>query len=68
MTGWELLVREFDELKEDYKELKKEVVELRQLVQLLMFEREQNIQHDIAVLKTLKEWDEYNKAEAAAND
>lgn len=60
MNGYEMLVREHDALKE-------EVKELRELVALLMRERQEKIDFDISCMKTLKEWDEYNKAEAAAN-
>ena len=56
MTGYELLVREHDALKE-------EVAELKKLVELLMRERQEKIDFDIACMATLKEWDEYNKAE-----
>ena len=60
MNGYDLLAKEHVALQE-------EVKELRELVNLLMREREERIEHEIACLRTLKEWDEYNKAEAAAN-
>ena len=60
MTGYELLEKEHVALQE-------EVAELKKLVELLMRERQEKIEHEIACLRTLKEWDEYNKAEAAAN-
>ena len=61
MNGYEMLVKEFDALKE-------EVKELRELVSLLIRERQEKIDFDLACMKTLQEWDEYNKAEAAANE
>lgn len=60
MTEFELLAKEHVALQE-------EVAELKKLVELLMRERQEKIEHEIACLRTLREWDEYNKAEAAAN-
>lgn len=61
MNGYEMLVKEFDALKE-------EVKELREIVSLLMWERQEKINFEIACQETLKEWEAFNKAEAAAND
>ena len=61
MTGYELLLKERVALQE-------EVKELREMVELLMRERQEKIEHEIACLRTLKEWDEYNKAEEEARD
>lgn len=47
-------------------DLKKQVKELKATVELLMQERADKIAFDIQCLKTLKEWDEYNKAEEAS--
>ena len=81
MNGYEMLVREFDALKEEIMKLRataatlwynsielgKENRELKKQVELLMRERQEKIDFDIACMKTLKEWEEYNKAEAAAD-
>lgn len=61
MTGYELLLKERVALQE-------EVKELREMVELLMRERQEKIEHEIACLRTLKEWDEYNKAEEEARN
>ena len=68
MNGYEMLVREFDALKMDYFALVDRVSVLSDLVEVLLTERQEKIDFEIACQKTLKEWDEYNKAEAAAHD
>lgn len=68
MNGYEMLVKEFDALKMDYFALVDRVSVLSDLVEVLLTERQEKIDLEIACQKTLKEWDEYNKAEAAANE
>ncbi|MBO5062888.1 MAG: hypothetical protein J6C08_00180 [Campylobacter sp.] len=67
MNGYEMLVKEFDALKMDYFALVDRVSILSDLVEVLLAERQEKIDLEASCLKTLKEWEEYNKAEVAAN-
>jgi hypothetical protein len=55
-------------MEERIKLLESKVDALSGLVELLMRERQEKIEHEIACLRTLKEWEEWNKAEEAKKE